>query len=235
MMRAVADLLSFYQYDETVLSELVLPEGVDKTVLINNLLMETSELEILYSDFDFLKGAIGAWSSKELPVWTELLKTTQYEYEPLWNKDYKTSHTETRNLAGTENKTLSSSEDVSRHMDDDNTYSGNNQSSAETLNSVYGYNSSTDAPADKANSSASSSTGSTDNRDISETIDRDVSETTNKGTTDTGTVKNETWERGNIGIMSTQDLIKQQREVVQFNIIDYIIGDFKKRFCLLIY
>lgn len=219
MMRAVADLLSFYQYDETVLSELVLPEGVDRTVLINNLLMETSELEILYPDFDFLKGAIGAWSSKELPVWTELLETTQYEYEPLWNKDYRTDHTETRNLAGTE--------DVSRNMDDDNTYSGTNQSSAETLNSVYGYNSSTDAPADKANSSASSTTGSTDNRDISETIDRD--------TTDTGTIHNETWERGNIGIMSTQDLIKQQREVVQFNIIDFIINDFKNRFCLLIY
>ena len=219
MMRAVADLLSFYQYDETILSELVLPEGVDRTVLINNLLMETSELEVLYPDFDFLKGAIGAWSSKELPVWTELLKTTQYEYEPLWNKDYRTSHTETRNLAGTE--------DVTRNMDDDNTYSGSNQSSAETLNSVYGYNSSTDAPADKANSSASSTTGSTDNRDISETIDRD--------TTDTGTIKNETWERGNIGIMSTQDLIKQQREVVEFNIIDYIISDFKNRFCLLVY
>jgi hypothetical protein len=112
-------------------------------------------------------------------------------------------------------------------MDDDNTYSGTNQSSAETLNSVYGYNSSTDAPADKAGSSASSTTGSTDNRDISETIDRD--------TTDTGTINNETWERGNIGVMSTQDLIKQQREVVQFNIIDYIINDFKNRFCLLIY
>ena len=158
MMRAVADLLSFYQYDDTILSELVLPEGVDRTVLINNLLMETSELEILYPDFDFLKGAIGAWSSKELPVWTKLLETTEYEYEPLWNKDYRTSHTETRNLAGTE--------DVSRTMDDDNTYSGTNQSSAETLNSVYGYNSSTDAPADKANSSASSTTGSTDNRDL---------------------------------------------------------------------
>lgn len=219
MMRAVADLLSFYQYDNSILSELVLPEGVDRDTLINNLLMETSELEILYPNFDFLKGAIAAWSRKELPVWTELLKTTQYEYEPLWNKDYRTSHTETRNLAGTE--------DVSRNMDDDNTYSGTNQSSAETLNSVYGYNSSTDAPADKANSSASSTTGSTDNRDISETIDRD--------TTDTGTINNETWERGNIGIMSTQDLIKQQREVVQFNIIDYIINDFKNRFCLLIY
>lgn len=219
MMRAVADLLSFYQYDNSILSELVLPEGVDRDTLVNNLLMETSELEILYPNFDFLKGAIAAWSRKELPVWTELLKTTQYEYEPLWNKDYRTSHTETRNLAGTE--------DVSRNMDDDNTYSGTNQSSAETLNSVYGYNSSTDAPADKAGSTASSTTGSTDNRDISETIDRD--------TTDTGTINNETWERGNIGVMSTQDLIKQQREVVQFNIIDYIINDFKKRFCLLIY
>lgn len=40
---------------------------------------------------------------------------------------------------------------------------------------------------------------------------------------------------GNIGVTSTQDLIKQQREVVQFDIIQYIIDDFKSEFCILVY
>lgn len=40
---------------------------------------------------------------------------------------------------------------------------------------------------------------------------------------------------GNIGVTTTQRLIVEERRVVQFNIIDYIIESFKRRFCLLIY
>lgn len=40
---------------------------------------------------------------------------------------------------------------------------------------------------------------------------------------------------GNIGVTTTQQMINEQREVVKFNISDYIIDSFKRRFCLLIY
>lgn len=40
---------------------------------------------------------------------------------------------------------------------------------------------------------------------------------------------------GNIGVTTTQQMIAEQRDCVQFNISDYIIDDFKRRFCLLIY
>lgn len=40
---------------------------------------------------------------------------------------------------------------------------------------------------------------------------------------------------GNIGVTTSQQMIKEQREVVEFNISDYIIDSFKRRFCLLIY
>ena len=40
---------------------------------------------------------------------------------------------------------------------------------------------------------------------------------------------------GNIGVTTTQQMINEQREVVKFNISDYIIESFIKRFCLLIY
>lgn len=40
---------------------------------------------------------------------------------------------------------------------------------------------------------------------------------------------------GNIGVMSTQDMIKQQRNIVKFNLYDYIIEEFKMRFCILVY
>lgn len=40
---------------------------------------------------------------------------------------------------------------------------------------------------------------------------------------------------GNIGVTTTQQMINEQREVVKFNISDYIIESFIKRFCLLVY
>ena len=40
---------------------------------------------------------------------------------------------------------------------------------------------------------------------------------------------------GNIGVTTTQQMIEEERRVSQFNISDYIIESFKRRFCLLIY
>jgi len=42
-------------------------------------------------------------------------------------------------------------------------------------------------------------------------------------------------EQGNIGVTMTQDMIKQQREIVQFNLYRYITDSFKRQFCLMVY
>lgn len=40
---------------------------------------------------------------------------------------------------------------------------------------------------------------------------------------------------GNIGVTSSQDLLKQEREVADFSTIKFIVNSFKKRFCIMIY
>lgn len=40
---------------------------------------------------------------------------------------------------------------------------------------------------------------------------------------------------GNIGVTTTQEMIKQQREIETFNLYDIIIDDFRMRFCILVY
>lgn len=42
-------------------------------------------------------------------------------------------------------------------------------------------------------------------------------------------------EQGNIGLTSTQQLIKEQREIVSINLTDIITESFKEAFCLLVY
>lgn len=59
----------------------------------------------------------------------------------------------------------------------------------------------------------------------------------NSTTRDAGT-NNEDRElisQGNQGVTSTQQLIKEQREVSEFSLYDIIISEFKTRFCLLVY
>lgn len=40
---------------------------------------------------------------------------------------------------------------------------------------------------------------------------------------------------GNIGVTATQDLIKKEREIGEFSIVEFITQSFKERFCLLVY
>lgn len=42
-------------------------------------------------------------------------------------------------------------------------------------------------------------------------------------------------EQGNIGVTSTQQLMKEEREVAEFNIYDRISADFRDRFCIQVY
>lgn len=229
MMRARLDLLGIYQFDNTVLDLLELPKDedgndvLDRDTLKDNLLADTAEMEILYPDASFLKLAIGAWSKKQVPIWKELYDTTVFEYNPIWNVDGTV--VEERDLAGTDYRT----DDHTTERTHDDQMERTHDDTVTTDVSTYGYNSSTAAPTDK---SEASHDGTITDAHTGTITDTDTG-TINHDTTDTGSIT--TTRQGNIGVTSTQSLIKEQRDVVQFNIMDYIINDFKNRFCLLVY
>lgn len=236
-MRATLDLIGLYNYNPKLLDELVLPEAIEdkRADLVDNLLLETAELEVLYTDPDFMQKAIGIWSRKQSPIWAELYDTTQYEYNPIWNKDGVI--TEERDLAATEDVTTNV--DREDKLQDKNTRNFEDKETRDLSDvsdrDVFGFNSSTAAPAEKNtvkgtgtdtfNHSGTDTVDHTGTQDIDTTVDRD--------TTDTGTITRT--EQGNIGVTSTQSLIQEQREVVKFNILDYIINEFRDRFCLKVY
>ena len=245
MLRSRLDLLGIYKFDNTVLDLLELPEDEDGNELINrdtlkdNLLMDTAEMEILYPDASFLKLAIGSWSKKQVPIWKELYDTTVLEYNPIWNVDGTV--VEERDLAGTDYRTddhtTERTHDDSLERTHDDTMERTHNDTLTTANDVYGYNSATAAPESKVTNDhdgtiTDAHTGTITDAHTGTITDTDTG-TINHDTTDTGSIT--TTRTGNIGVTSTQSLIKEQRDVVQFNIMDYIINDFKNRFCLLVY
>lgn len=100
---ATLSLLGLYKYDSTILDGLVLPQNVDRDILINNLLAETAELEIIYTDPEFLQNIIAIWARKELPVWTEIEKTLRYDYDPISNYERREEWEEERKGTSSEN------------------------------------------------------------------------------------------------------------------------------------
>lgn len=238
-MRATMDLIAVYNYNPNVLDLLEVPEAIDKATLIDNLLMETAEREIIYTNLAFLRQAIGSWSKKNLPVWKELYKTTQYEYNPIWNKDGTVTETETRDLHGTNYHTDNT--DRVDNLTDKNTRDFKDKETRdlddETLNSVYGFNSSSEAPNEKVHTdyTGTDTMDHTGTDTMDHTGRQDIDRTYDEKTSDTGTVKHERVEQGNIGLTSTQSLILEQREVVKINLMDIIIDDFQKKFCLGVY
>lgn len=238
-MRAAVDLIAMYNYDNTLLDLMQIPEDIDRDTLIDNLLMESAEQELLYSNLGFLKQAIGSWSAKQLPIWQHLLDTTKYDYNPIWNKDGTVTETETRDLKGSEK--VKDETDRVDNLTDKNTRDFKDKETRDlkndSLNSVYGFNSSDAAPAnqDEVKDTGTDTIDHTGTDTMDHTGRQDIDRNLQRDTTDTGTVKHERIEQGNIGLTSTQDLISQERQIALFNVTDIIIKDFIKRFCLAVY
>lgn len=83
---------------------------------------------------------------------------------------------------------------------------------------------------------AAFNSGDLKQRDKTSTAATGKTESTDKTTTSANNTATHTGRmHGNIGVTTTQQMIREQREIVQFSIIEYIIQDFKDNFCLMVY
>ena len=98
-------LLGLYNQDPEILDQdhLILPEGVDREVLLPMILSETAELEVIYPNPDTLKIVMAAWSTARSPSWERMLETLLEAYDPLYN--YDRTETETGSNTGTDHVT----------------------------------------------------------------------------------------------------------------------------------
>lgn len=250
-MKARLSILGMYNYDDTIFDEFQLPDRISRNMFLNNLLLECAEFGCIYPDTGFFKMALKSWSEMELSTWNWLLDTQNYEYNPIWNVDVHDSeridnketrnlqgtNNETRNLAGTNNNTKNlTTTDTgtvnTKFSDNDiqevdvNAFNSGSGTRRETTTTRYGKN-------ELETRNLSSNTSGTDNYQSTDTG------TDNYTSTDTGTIDNnnkrEFYKRGNQGITTTQQMIREEQALAKFNIDDYIINEFKKRFCILLY
>ncbi len=256
---AKLSILGLYNYNTSVFDGFTVPQGLDRETIINEILLECSEMEIIYPSFNTMKLAITNWARIENPIWKRLYDTELLEYNPLWNVD--ANITESRNVtreksgtdsrettgSGSNNQTTTGSEDGTSGGTRNLTGSETTEGTAETITNKPGFNSTDLVVTDKVDSTTGGETSTTTNETTTGTNNVERSETV-AGTT--GATENtegqnaenetigetlETRRTGNIGVTSSQQLIREERDVATFSTIKYIVDSFKKRFCILVY
>lgn len=160
-------IMGLYNYDPDIFAGFEVPDGMDRDVVINEIVMQCAELELVYPSFNLMKLAINNWCKVESKIWDRLWNTENLEYNPIWNVDGKVIE----------------------------------RGSAGSVGSTKGYN----------------ETNWLDNAKMDAEDER------------------ETIRTGNIGVTTTQSMIREEREVSEYSTIWYIVNSFKKRFCIMIY
>ena len=207
MAFASLSIYGLYTYNAEIFDNLVLPSGLDKDILVSDILTECSDFALLYPNYDFMKMLIGVWSQKELLIWTRLHESETIEYNPIENYDRH--------------------ESISRSVTSEATGESAANSKASTTGSGVSKAGRT------AYDSGSMRDVSQSDSMSSDASQGESSETSKNAASGVETVVNHT--HGNIGVTTAQQMIEGYREVSKFCVYDYIVQSFKDRFCVQVY
>lgn len=149
MSLAKITLIGFYNYDNSLFDEIRLTELIDKSTLVNNILLEGSEFEVLYADYDFYKQAINHFFDLNYDLFNKWAEDLAREYNPLENYDRMEHWTD--KFDGKEDTT---SESTSNDVSDGNTNQLNKISSFDSNGLVNDTENSGNAHNEASNKSA---------------------------------------------------------------------------------
>ena len=194
---------------------LTLPAGINKQTLVNNILLRGGEFESLYGDPYFLQNMIGVWSEKWQRTFTKWMQALSINYDPLYNYDrheiYKDIRSENESSNRSENAITSDT--------------SNSSGSGTTTNEVSAYDSSSYSPHDQSTSSSSGNNTSTATSNASGTNKRTLGET----------ISHDAHLYGNIGVTTSQQMLKDELDINEWNVYEHITDLFLNEFSIYVY
>lgn len=99
-------LWGFYQYDNTLFDDIVLPDGIDKDNLVSDIMRNSGDLYPYHQVPEYLKRNINFWFARRLFDFSRMYEALRVQYSPIENYDriedikreYKDSGTDTETL-----------------------------------------------------------------------------------------------------------------------------------------
>ena len=142
MLQPRMTLYGMYQYDPTLFDGVILPEGMDKTLMVNQIIRQSGDLFPYYQVPPEVKTAITEWFTRRKGNFAKLWQGFTAEYNPIENYDRQEDSTETPNIT--------------------HTLSNSGQDASTNEADVQGYNGTDYVPNSRTKSSGTSSTNGTD-------------------------------------------------------------------------
>lgn len=142
MLQPRMTLYGMYQYDPTLFDGVILPEGMDKTLMVNQIIRQSGDLFPYYQVPPQVKSAITEWFTRRKDNFAKLWQGFTAEYNPIENYDRQEDSTETPNIT--------------------HTLSNSGQDASTNEADVQGYNGTDYVPNSRTKSSGTSSTNGTD-------------------------------------------------------------------------
>ena len=252
------DIMGLYAYDHTIFNNFVVPTTITyvtnnpdgtstthtetipytKDNIIDNICMECAELEVVYPDADYMKLAIGVWSTKRLYTWQRIADVLYRKYDPFINiqrNEWRTI-TEEHDLAKSETRDLALNETRDLALNETRDLAGTNDVTGK--NNVNAYDDTSATGVQRGQVITDQDTTDTGTVDKTDTGTVDKTDTGTIDYTDTGTLTttDNLHIEGDSAIRDRQDIIRlETQERLANDLIDIIIEDFKKRFCLQVY
>lgn len=217
-----------YDIDDDLFELLDLPEGIDKDTLTNNILLQGSDFEVMYSDPLFMKEAIGMWSSKWYRTFEKWVEALSIEYAPLENYDRKEDWSDTLNKGI---KTLARRDSGNtRTFDNTDTTTPGTTFTEETQ--VSAFDSSTYQPSQQVTTTP---TGDGDVLAHAGTIKDEFGEGSSGSETENSKTVRDGRIHGNIGVTTSQQMLEAELKVAEWNLYEHITDLFLSEFVIPIY
>lgn len=241
-------MIGLYDYDSTLFDGADFPEGIDKDLAVETILLRCGESPALYQSAPFMKMKISNTARKWYNNIEHMLRAINEDYDPLHNYDRFEEWTETDKKSETTNHTetvkdTSKTESTeTNEIESDKTGSASDNVSKTTVNEVSAFNSNDYQPSNKTTESGQNnstdgeaiSTQSTNEQSGSGETNRDV-KGDNKYETDNNLSHNAHL-YGNIGVTTSQQMLESEFKLRQnINIYDVIAEIFFKELCIYIY
>lgn len=195
-----------------------------KDTAIKSILYRCGEMGLLFPDPVALMTQMDLWSSSHLPVWQKIMDALEIEYAPLENYDRREEWTD--DTYGSRQRSGSGDSSTTAQGAGAETISG----TPSATESVSAYNTDQFAPERKTESTLSQNTVSHGDQAGTESHSESESEQHTTQNARAGRA------HGNIGVVSSQDMLLQEFEVaLKASIFERIANDFMAEFCIMVY
>lgn len=209
-------LYGFYQYDNTLFDGVVLPSGMDKDMLVSDIIRTSGDLYTYHQVPEQLKRNITFWFARRLFDFERMYKALRAEYSPIENYDrIEDVRRDYQNSGQDKEVSTLGSTTTSTHTGND---------SAETQ--VSAYNESEYANRDKETQTYNNSTETKGSGSDTTTTDYGLRRTETEATR----------VHGNIGVTTAQQMITEEMKLrAQYDIYRIITMEFEREFLVQIY